>query len=86
MRRLGLVRARLRKRRNSAGPEYSSEFTEHLFGIRNMMQRVEADDTIDAFRWQIYPATVEQQESRRRPAPRWRRTLEQFLAKGERCG
>src|SRR6187455_457373 len=63
MRRFRLVRSRLRKARNAAGPEYSSELAEHFPGVRDIMQGVKAKDPIDTFRWQIDSAAVEEQES-----------------------
>ena len=84
MRRFRLVRSRLRKARNAAGPEYSSELAEHFRGIRDMMQSVKANDTIDTFGWQIDPAAVEEQESWLRQRCHHRHTAEQLLAKRER--
>src|SRR5262245_48604209 len=66
-RRLGMTGSRLAKRRDATGPEDSDHLAQHGVRIWHVMERVEADNSIDARVRQVDASAIELEKDWRGP-------------------
>src|SRR5215213_197897 len=59
-----MTRPRLRECGDAARLQHAAEFAQHVVGVRRVMERIEAEDALDARIRQVDAAPVENEEAR----------------------